>query len=167
MQIFVDLGVDVCANHNLYARYASIHGNLAVVRYLVGVGADIHDQTGMCVGEASWGKHVAIVRYLVGLGADPRALDDLAIRWAYTNESAETIQYLVEVGANIHKCGDIPSSRIERYLASGRATLLSNGASHSRAAQQLYFGWIPQCYDQNRRSGRRMARRNFHEYLRI
>ena len=167
VRLFVGLGADVCASYNHCVRHASEYGNLAVVRYLVGVGADIHVRNEECVQEASWGNHVAVVRYLVSLGADVRAQDDLAIRWAYLNESADAMQYLAEVGANILNCVNVPSLPIERRLALSRSSMLSNGANHRRAVQQLYFGWIPRCYNRGRRAGRRMTRRNLCDYLRV
>lgn len=77
--------VDLVVSHpefklNLAVQYASKYGNLALVQYLVSVGADIHADDDYAVRFASQNGHLEVVQYLVFVGADIRMNYDCAVR---------------------------------------------------------------------------------------
>ena len=176
------LGVDMSAGADSCIRQASASGQLSIVRYLAELGANIHARDDECLRRASAGGHLAVVQFLVGLGADTHARDDECVREASANGHLSVVRYLVGLGANIRAVGDwairqasrYGYSTIVRHLAEFGANValpmvkqhLASAAEPGRAAQQLYFAWVPRCYDR-RRVGRRMTRRNFRDYLRL
>ena len=86
-------GEDVYINYQL--RWAARGGHLDIVKYLVSVGADIHDcypHAALC--HAAANGHLDVVKYLISLGADVHAEDDGALRWAERNKHTEVAEYL-------------------------------------------------------------------------
>jgi ankyrin repeat protein len=81
---------------------ASEHGHLDMVKYLVGLGADVHVNDDEPIRVASEHGHVEVVEYLVELGADIHVRDDEPLRWASEKGHLPVVKYLVSVGADIH-----------------------------------------------------------------
>ncbi len=114
----------------------SVHyGHLDVIKYLVGLGADLRSvnnkevkcalrQVRVEINKryscganiafsydyptkyASKNGHLEIVKYLVSLGADIRSDDDYAIRYASCNCHFEVVKYLISIGANFRSNDD-------------------------------------------------------------
>ena len=82
--------------------FASRMGALALFKYLVENGADIHSRNGQAVREAARLGHLEVIKYLVSQGTDIHAYDETALRWAAYGGYLEVVKYLVSQGANIH-----------------------------------------------------------------
>ena len=133
-------GVDARVDGDIYLQKATEGGRDAVVRYLIGRGADFHARSEHCLFVAVRNYHLNLVKFLVSAGADPR------ICWACNPSSQIHLTLL----------GVYPGTRIKQ------GTLPC-----ARAASRLYFAWLPRCFDRGRRAGRRMARRNFRAFRRL
>ncbi len=95
-------------------RWASANGHLAVVKYLVERGADIHTDNNIALSFASENGHLPVVKYLVKNKADIRADNDYALRHASEYGHLPVVKYLVERGADIHALND-DALRIASY----------------------------------------------------
>jgi len=96
------LGIDLMYANNYAFRYASEHGNLPVVKYLLEKGADIHANNNEALRYASGGGHLSVVQYLVERGADIHTAPDYALIFASDKGHLPVVQYLLEKGADIH-----------------------------------------------------------------
>ena len=63
------MGADVCAKDNYAIRWASFHGHLAVVKYLVSAGANVSAQFDCAIHWAAKRENMEVVRYLHKKGA--------------------------------------------------------------------------------------------------
>lgn len=81
-------------------------GHLEVVKYLVDSGMPTCYITSAFL-EASYKEQLNTVKYLVGKGADIHEEDDKALRFAATHGHLDMVKCLVEQKANIHATDDI------------------------------------------------------------
>jgi hypothetical protein len=93
-------------NPTLLLRPAATQGDLALVKFAVENGGDIHANEG-ALQWASENGHLDIVEYLVDKKANIHAWDEAALQFASLNGHLEIVKYLVEHGANIHAYDDI------------------------------------------------------------
>ena len=100
VRYLISIGADLTVGNNRAVRYASRNGHLDVVKYLVSVGANPTDDNNYAVQYASQNGHLDVVRYLVSVGADCTARDNCAILYASRNGHLDVVQYLVSVGAD-------------------------------------------------------------------
>ena len=77
------------------------NGYLEVVKYLVSLGADIHEENEYALYLSAQYGHLEVVKYLVSLGADIHADNEYALRWSAGNGHLEVVKYLIEQGANV------------------------------------------------------------------
>jgi|SRR5579883_130360 len=98
-------GADIHIRSDIALVRASENGNLDVVQYLVQHGVNV-DAKNRALAFASQNGHFDIVKYLVENGANIHAYEDTALRWASSNGHLEVVKYLVQHGANIHAWDD-------------------------------------------------------------
>ena len=101
VKYLVLLGANIHENHDYAIQLASINGHLEVVKFLVSLGADIHETNDLAVRWASEHGHLEVVKFLVESGANIHAKDDYAVLWASKNYHSEVVKYLVSKGAKI------------------------------------------------------------------
>ena len=119
-------------NKNIALRWASETGNLALVKYLVENGANIHDEddfaflmacgyghlktvkylneqganmhvkNGRSLINASRSGHLAVVKYLIRCGLDIHSEDDASLILATLNNHLSVVKYLIDNGCNIN-----------------------------------------------------------------
>ena len=88
--------------------WAAQDGYLALVRFLVSEGADIHmrDENGWtALMKAAVGGHLALVRFLVSEGADIHVRDEngwTALMWAAVGGHLAVVRFLVDCGADVN-----------------------------------------------------------------
>ena len=116
----IQAGADVHAKNDYALRYASMYGNLPVVKVLVKAGADVHaaDDDALrsasashadndyALRRASMYGHLSIVKVLVKAGADVHADNDYALRMASMYGNLPVVKVLVKAGANVHAGND-------------------------------------------------------------
>ena len=98
VRYFLKLGADLHAMDEEALYLAADNGHLDVVKYLVELGADNEYALKLVARDG----HLDIVKYLVEQGADIHARDEDALRSAAMNGHLDVVKYLVELGANIH-----------------------------------------------------------------
>ncbi len=101
--ISLNLGADIHGKNEYALIWASMNGQLDVVKYLVENGAG---KINGALVEASSRGELDVVKYLVENGADIHASNDAALRWASEEGQNEVVKYLVENGADIHARND-------------------------------------------------------------
>ncbi len=84
---------------------ASVYGHLDIVKYLIANGANIHAQNDKALITASM-KNLDLVKFLVLHGADIHAQDDEAIFIASQYGRIQIVKYLIEQGANVRAQND-------------------------------------------------------------
>ena len=67
--------IDVNFDEGFLLKLAVIRGDLDLVRFLVGQGADIHLNDDLALTSAGHRMYVGIVKYLIEKGADPKKLE--------------------------------------------------------------------------------------------
>ena len=80
-------------------RWASLYGQLEVVKFLVSIEVRDLDDWAMCFAAES--GHLGVVKYLVSAGANVAAFDNHAICWAAEYGHLEIVKYLVSIGADV------------------------------------------------------------------
>src|SRR5690606_34115855 len=78
-------------NPEYIVAYAASNGHLEVVKYLVGLGADIHANNEYALRWAAENGHLEMVKYLVGLGADIHVDNEQALRGAAESGHLEVV----------------------------------------------------------------------------
>ena len=176
-------GADVHMAEDKCMREASERGSEAVVRCFVGLGADVARATiGPCAGLRG-NDHLPVVRFLPrtyhymregGGGARPRS-NCAVFNWGWGRCPASSIltasitanlgllRYLTSIVASSKR--PIPQFVIDEHLRRrGNFRPHYELRRRARAPRVAYFWWVPRCFDRGRRSGRRMARRNFRAF---
>jgi len=97
---------------------AAYCGYLDTVKYLISIGADVHNKDNYAVRWAARYGHLDTVKYLVFNGANIHSLDDAAICWAAGMGHLDTVKYLVSVGADVHVQNDwaIRFAALDNYV---------------------------------------------------
>ncbi len=84
-------------------HWAARRGHLNIIKYLVFMGADIHDDNECALRYACAYGHLEVVKYLVSIGADININSKWpALFYASEHMQEEIIRYLISIGANIH-----------------------------------------------------------------
>jgi ankyrin repeat protein len=97
------LGVNLRDVDDYALQWASQHGQLSVVKYLIEiVGANVHANDDNALFVASQSKNSDIVKYLVANGANIRTNFDTALRTAAESGDLSLVKFLVEHGAPIN-----------------------------------------------------------------
>lgn len=109
-------------------NYASLNGELKMVKYLVEQGVKFHEEIPLRWSAAA--GHHEVVKYLLDHGADIHIGDDFPLREASRRGSVETVKVLLEYGANIHALNDhaLVSAAENNHLEVVKL-LLENGAN--------------------------------------
>ncbi len=94
VKYLVGLDANIHTNDDLALIWASEEGHIEVVKYLVWVGANIHAQNDGALILASQYGHIDVVKYLVGLGANIHTRNDAALRWANRFGHLDVVKYL-------------------------------------------------------------------------
>ena len=91
-------------NHiNIALHRASSGGNLDIVKYLIGLGANIHSYSESALGTSAYHGHLDVVKYLVDHGADIHVDDKYPLRWSVFMEKPDVTKYLIQQYDNYHK----------------------------------------------------------------
>lgn len=161
VHLYIEQGGDLTINNNSGIRWASLYGRLETVKYLVEHGADVRAMDDSCVAWAARRGHLAVVKFLIEKGANPHMYNDEALRWASTYGKFEIAKYLVaECGSDIAHVSD----RCRAYIIFCQRM---EQKARLRAEKQIYFWWIPICYDIDRECGKRMATKSVLEFKRL
>ena len=173
--------IDICNRDVLY--YAAENGHLAVIKYLVSQGANIHACNENALRIASLHGYLDIVKYLIAKGANIHILCEAAAHNACRNGHLAIIKYLVARGANIYTLNRLQNDCFDEAFFNNeyeiQAYLVSQGADKSRlsltashytaiwinnqessriqAQKRIYFWWIRRCFDMSAPSGIRMC----------
>ena len=94
-------GADIHAYNDNALRYAVEKGHLDVVKFLVDKGANIHVFDDIPLRIASSHRHLDIVKYLIQNGANVHGSDDHSLRNAVVNNDLPMVKYLIEHGADM------------------------------------------------------------------
>jgi ankyrin repeat protein len=84
--------------HDEAMHFASMMGNLELVKYIVSKGTKVNDYT---LHVASQYGHLELVKYFVSKGVNIESQDNKSLRLASTHGNLEVVKYLVSKGANI------------------------------------------------------------------
>jgi len=138
-----------------------MYGRLDAVKCLVAHGADVSAMDDCSVAWAARRGHLSVVKFLVENGANIHMYNDEPLRWASAHGHFEIVKYFVtECGSNIQYVSD----RCRAYIIFCQRM---QQKTRVRAQKKLYFWWIERCYDLERECGKRMAIKNFMEFLRL
>ena len=139
-----ECGVVVCAQHaDNCLSGASRSGNLELVQYLVGLGANILAHLRECVIEASASGSMPLVQYLVELGADISgdaggecmAEATRYGRMAFIRYAVENVaDYRAHLGICIYRATGWGHEAITRYLVGIGADIYAENSSCARGA---------------------------------
>ena len=88
-------------NKNRALIYASIHGKLPIVKYLVEQGANVNHNNDLSLVYASENGHLTVVKYLVEHCANIHANNNESLRFAILKGHLSVVKYLVENGADL------------------------------------------------------------------
>jgi len=107
---------DVSDGCLLYS-YAS-DGHLGTIKYLAGIGANIHAYDDRALQWSAHNGHFGVVKFLVSIGANIHADDDYALRGSAAYGHLEIVKYLVSAGAYVHANNDhaLRRSAMKGYL---------------------------------------------------
>lgn len=85
-----------------YLREAAIAGQREIADYLIGLGADIHDEYDRIMPLTAQEGQVEMFKYLLQLGGDIHAWSDNSIRAAVATGQVEMVKFLVNEGINLN-----------------------------------------------------------------
>lgn len=94
---------------------SALNGNLALVKYILKHGADIHYFSDIPLRNASRNGHHNIVKFLVENGANIKAINFEAFILACSKGHLQTVKYLWEQGSNTKHCQKWGLSRASLY----------------------------------------------------
>jgi hypothetical protein len=158
IDFFISMGFNIHGSHEYIFRRACELGDMHLVKHMLKNGADIHVLNDSAVRMAAFYGHFELVVYLASQGADVHASNDYATRWASERMHFEIVQYLVIVhGAP----SAIISNECRRYMS-----IYVRGQKRRRikAANRIYFWWIPKCHQLSTPGGIRICLQNLEEY---
>jgi ankyrin repeat protein len=107
--MFFDLDynkLNINADNDLALRKSSEYGNIDVVKFLVGKGANIRTCEDYALRYSSQYGHIEVVKFLVEKGSDIHMCDDYALRYSSQYGHIEVVKFLIGKGANIHASDD-------------------------------------------------------------
>lgn len=159
--IYSNSWVDVHADDDAAFRHASSFGHVEVIKFLACKGANIKNPYGL-----RWAvinKHIEVVKFLISKGVKANERDffnacelgaveilkeiitssadiDLLLEFACTLDKYEIIKFLVEEKGGNRNLLSLPQ---KLYLTFCREMKKKN---MTRAANKIYFWWIPKCY---------------------
>ena len=107
VKYLIEMGANIHDGNDYAIRMASENGHLSVVEYLVEHGANVNELDSDALNMASSNGYLSVVEYLVENGADIHAENNYALRWAAGNGHLSVVEYLVKHGADIHALGDV------------------------------------------------------------
>jgi len=86
-----------CTNHmmDVALAYAAYYGYLDIIKFLIGVGANIHTNDSAPLRWSAFNDKLCVVEYLVGIGAK------LENRNIFFDSWSETYEYLESIGENV------------------------------------------------------------------
>ena len=140
-------------------RTAAHHGRLNILKYMIeDLDFYIQCDNNVAIWNAARGGHLDCIKFLVSHGADISRIiaDEDIMSTLVSNKNFETVKYLVDHGAPTNKI----YGRVLRYIQ-------FCDRKKVRAQKKLYFWWIPICYAEERKCGKRMAEYNREEYYSI
>jgi hypothetical protein len=94
-------GADPTAGNHFILKWAAQKNDLELVKYLIGLGCDIHADGDGPLWTACLNGHLEIIKYLVEHGANIHAIHEYPLGCAAKNGHLEIVKYLVEKGADI------------------------------------------------------------------
>ena len=134
--------------------------DVAVVKYLITQGANIHAKNNYGVTPLHWAAdtgHIATAQYLISQGADVNAQDDenkSPLHWAAYKGHVEFVKFLVSQGANIDATGKNGKSllhttvqrghvEVAKYLVSQKANVNAKDKDRNTPLHlAAYFGHV-------------------------
>jgi len=102
VKYLISIGANIHDDDDHALRQSAYRGKMSVVKYLVSIGADVHAYNDAAVRYSAESGCLGIVKYLVSIGANINAHDDYALRWSAFFGNLNMVKYLVSIGANIH-----------------------------------------------------------------
>ncbi len=118
VKIFLEKGADddiLAATGGYVLQIASKYGQLNVVKYIIGVGVDVHVDDDEPLIVASKNGYLDIVKYLISKRADIHAQNEESLRGASKKGYLDIVKYLVENGADVHARNDDALRLATRY----------------------------------------------------
>ena len=106
VKYLIEMGANIHDGDDYALRASSGYGHLQVVKYLVEHGANVNALHDDSLHMASEDGHLSVVKYLVENGADIHAENDYALRWAAGHGHLDVVEYLVKQGANLNALED-------------------------------------------------------------
>src|SRR6185436_2766810 len=83
-------------------KQATLYNNIIGIKYLVKLGADIHEDNDIALQWSAANGYIDIVKYLIEHGADIAANYNYALRWSVKFGHIEVVKYLVKNGVDIN-----------------------------------------------------------------
>ncbi len=106
VKYLISKGADIHAAENQALILAAAGGHLEMIKYLQSLGVDIHQDGDEALESAAGDGRLNVVQYLVENGPDMRMHGYRPLRRAAENGHLATVKYLVDHGANIHYSND-------------------------------------------------------------
>jgi hypothetical protein len=101
IEFLIKQGANIHAEYDLALFFASLYGNLSLVKLLVKYGADIHACQDHALRVAAMNGYLKIVKILVEQGADIHSCNEDALYRAIEHGRYSIIKYLLSKGANV------------------------------------------------------------------
>jgi hypothetical protein len=164
IKFLVSLGANI---HNECAlRYATETANLQVIKYFVSQGVNIHACNGCVITRSVLFGHLEIVRYVISKRACTDADIDTHAIWNKAIQLAVSNKNM-EIAYYLYEIGaELP---LNSYKYADFTYFRSKFAkrverTRIRAISKIYFWWIPKCHDMATPSGIRQAYRNLQAF---
>jgi len=93
-----------CTDINMYFALlrCAKHNNILAVKYLIGLGADIHEYDDLLLIRCVRKWNFDVVKYLVSIGADIHASEDFVLIDSARNGKLEFVKFFVNNGADVN-----------------------------------------------------------------
>ena len=100
LQLFKKFSLNPRWGSSFALQYASLKGDVEVVRQMIDMNADVGAQDNRALRSASAHGHTEVVKLLFLKGADLQAVQNDAIKEASTSGKIDTVQFLIGVGSS-------------------------------------------------------------------
>ena len=142
-------------NFSIDLQYASIRGNLNIVKYLLEEHDDL-DSNNLSFCLACTHGRIHIVKYMLNNATlNVSAFDNRAIYRADIGKYFDIVKIILE--SSTYSGTYILSEECKKYLNYYEKR-------RTRLAKKIYFWWIQLCYDIKNHCGQRMIQKNYDEY---
>lgn len=102
VKYLIILGADIHENNERALRWCASNGRLKMVEFLVQCGANIHANDEEALRLSAANGNMKMIKFLIKCGADIHARDDYALRMSAENYHFKVVNYLIKCGAYVN-----------------------------------------------------------------